>query len=653
MIKAFHFLLAFLFASSYLMGQTCYRKTPYQIVKKRVVDPKTIKPDPYDVRVFSNEAPYPGGDSYKDFLLRQKQRVTEKYPRKTGVSNANGSRSSVPKPTVIDTMGVKWNHPNGIQLVYGGTPNDNSIAVSDKYMVTAWNSKIYYHDLVADTPLINPNPGFTYITFDAFAGNNITTHSTFDPKILYDVGEKRFILMFLSVDRSDRNNTSKTVIGFSSTENPLDPWNVYEIDGNPRNDGHWSDYPQIALSEDELFFTINLLDGGDWVTDFKETIIWQIDKNSGYRGDNALTSVLWDSISYKGNPVRYIHPADFSQSKGKKNMYFLSNNAVPVNPGDTTKFSYDSLTLVEITNSIASGNSQINVSSSKTNTRIHTPPLGRQPNNAEPLWTNDCRILGAFYHDGLIQFVGMTADTSNGNAGIFHGFVMTGTTPFSCEINILSDPNMDLGYPNIAYVKSGSGNHCSVIGFDHSGPNNNPGMSCMFYQANSAGNTRNYSEILRVFDGAGYINTFQQGSERWGDYYGLQTDVVQQDEVWMAGYYGRSENQTPGVYVARVKTTPLASDKELNTNEKSLIKAYPNPSSSRVYVEFEVERAGVYQFNLYSAMGQHVSELTRVYVANGSNTLSFETAYLPPGTYFINVVRDQETIEQIKLVVKH
>jgi hypothetical protein len=633
-----------------LQGQNSFRSTPYKVTKKRVVKPREIKPNLFDPQIVAQEAPYPGGNSYKDFLFRQKLKVEKAFPRKESLQSFSTSRSAAENPILLDSMGIKWNHPNGPKLVVGGTPNDNSIAASENYLITAWNSRIYYHDLKADTPMINPSVGHTYISFGAFAGS-ITTSSTFDPKILYDASQKRFILMFLSIDRSDRNATSKTVVGFSSTENPMDPWHVYEIDGNPRKDGHWSDYPQIALSENELFFTINLLDGGDWVTDFKETIIWQIDKNSGYRGDSTLTSVLWDSIMFAGKPVRYIHPMDFSDPKGHNNMFFLSNNAVPVNPGDTTKFSYDSLTLVEITNSIASGNAKLMLSGDKPSIKIHTPPLGRQPAGGEPFWTNDCRILGGFYHNSLIQFVGMTADTSNGNAGIFHGFAEIGSASFQSSINIISDPAMDLGYPNIAYVKTNKGEHCSMIGFNHSGPNNPAGMSSLFYQSNTRQATGDYSDIVRLFDGKNYVNTFMQGNERWGDYLGMQTNPSVPSQVWMAGYYGQINN-TPGVYVSKVSLSPIANTKQ-NTQNQSSTKVFPNPSNTRFELEFNNPQDQLLTFELYDIQGKLVEQVHHEYINAGVHRLTFETFHLEPGSYVIKITNDGRLLESQRVVVSH
>ena len=52
---------------------------------------------------------------------------------------------------------------------------------------------------------------------------------------------------------------SKFKICFSTSNNPIDDWNVYLLPGDPLLTDHWTDYPAIALSEDEFFVTGNLL----------------------------------------------------------------------------------------------------------------------------------------------------------------------------------------------------------------------------------------------------------------------------------------------------------------------------------------------------------------------------------------------------------
>ncbi|MGB0391404.1 MAG: T9SS type A sorting domain-containing protein [Salibacteraceae bacterium] len=625
-------------------AQIEYRTTPFKIKKINTFEPRNAVPDKYDARVFSLEAPSPSGDSYKDFLFRQKEQISKDFPR-NGLLKDKASRAEAAKPIIVDTFGVFWNGPNGKTLVNGGNPNDNSTAFSDNFLIASWNSRIFFWDLKADTPLVNPPLGYTHIGFQDFAGN-IGLRGSFDPKILFDPNLNRFVLMFLDVDRADRFNTTKTIIGFSSTENPLDPWNVYEIDGNPMKNNTWSDYPQIAFSDKELFYSVNLLTGGDWVGDFQRTIVWQIDKNSGFNGDSTLNTVLWDSIYHNGQALRYFHTVGYGTEDMGDEMYFISNRAIPVNPDDTISYSYDSLFVAKIDNTISSGSAKLTVQKGKANTRTHTSPLAEQATGGKRFWTNDSRILGAFNYDGKIQFVGNSIDTTNGNSGVYHGFVDNIDGPLNVKVNIISHDTLDLGFPNIAYVGYGNGDQDALLGFNHSSPYDFAGFSTIYYDGNG-----NYSPITRVVEGNNYVVTNSYPtSERWGDYFGIQRNYTEQHSVWMLGYHGNT-NRTSGMYLAKIKGPKNLAGVSEN-KEKKEATVFPNPSVGRINVDFEVDKSSYITIELLNLSGQVIDKLLSTSVKSGRNQLSFETYAIPSGTYLLNIKSSGELITTKRIVIQ-
>ena len=44
-------------------------------------------------------------------------------------------------------------------------------------------------------------------------------------------------------------------VAFSSTNDPLDDWNVYMLVGDALDTNHWTDYPAISITDDDLFIT--------------------------------------------------------------------------------------------------------------------------------------------------------------------------------------------------------------------------------------------------------------------------------------------------------------------------------------------------------------------------------------------------------------
>jgi hypothetical protein len=95
---------------------------------------------------------------------------------------------------------------------------------------------------------------------------------------------------------------SEILVGFSQTNDPAGNWNVYTLNGNSFNDSTWSDYPIISLSDKDLFMTFNQVkDNVSWTVGFRQSVIWQINKQDGYAG-TPLQYNLWDSIQYNGVP---------------------------------------------------------------------------------------------------------------------------------------------------------------------------------------------------------------------------------------------------------------------------------------------------------------------------------------------------------------
>jgi hypothetical protein len=612
----------------------------------KTFEPRKVKAD-YAPLIENKEAPASLGASYRDYLQRTKLRIAAQFPMRPYYHS--GARAGAPAPVPLKDMGSYWNHPTlGSTLHVGGTPNDNSIAVSeDGFLLCSWNSSFYAHDLNADTPVFRPNNFQTTLGFAEFA-DTVATADLFDPKVLYDPQAKRFIAFYLSVNRSTPGNyvQSKTVIAFSSTSNPADPWYVSEIDGHPKGPLTWSDYPAIAITPDEIFYTVNLVENGKgWIDGFSETVIWQINKTEAYAG-KAPSMKLWSNIEYQGKPLRYFRPVHQGMGPRSNNMYFISNRSIPVEFEDTLRFSNDSLFLIEITGKANTGE-QIKVTPLKADCRYHTPPDGRQENN-HTLFTNDARVLGAVMHDNTIHFVGNSLDSTTGRAGIYHGIITGVSSSPSALLNILGHPTLDFGYPNIASTATVAGEQEVIIGVNHTSPTDYAGISAILYE-NNAG----YSDWVKIKAGEGYVNRITSPKpeyERWGDYSGIQRDWGKPKQVWMGGYFGRSDNFSGSWYA--LLSSPFQPVSAPQTHTKPLItKTYPNPFNDRIQVEFEMETGESITVKLWSLEGKVAALLGVFSATQGKNTLSFDAVSLPVATYLLEIRGKQFT--QTIPVVKH
>lgn len=649
----------FLMTSIGATAQVTYKKVPFTIKKTHTVNPREIQPA-YAPKLESLEAPSPDGPSYKSFVLKQKQISSTQYPRKQS-SVSYKSQATAPDPHIEKGLMMyrKALYPNGDTTLPagGGSPLDNTMAVSNNgILMGSVNSNVWAYDLNADTAMFKNNDGYAKtISFIQFAkpGVNIDpSEFPFDPKLVYDPIHDRFILIFLS---GRGPSDSKNVVGFSSTNNPLDPWHFYQITGNPNGVNEWTDYPAFALTENELFLTINLIEQGvSWQQGFRGSIIWQVKLEDGYQGKSTLTTHLWKDIKYGGKLIRNLNPIKGAHKPMGPNMYFISNRNFDVQN--------DSIFLVEVTDSIG-GSSSLNVKLGKLDEKYGMPPNGRQQdtdasNASSGLQTNDARWLGGFLLNNEIQFVGNTKNFTNGNAGIYHGFIknVNSSSP-TFTGKIISVDSLDFGYPNIAYVGTNPAkDKNSIIAFNHSSKTTHPGMSAVYYS-----NSGDYSNIVRLKEGEGYVNkhsspTGLNSYERWGDYFGLQRIFNEPGKVWAAGFYGLKTNQS-NTWFSKVSLTPGVSD---NSDEKSAAfnqskvesNLYPNPFIDRFTVDFYLENEEDLQFRILDLKGAEVVHLGTARGTKGANRFSFSMEPLTRGMYFLKIVSgDKELVT--KQIVKH
>ena len=193
-----------------------------------------------------------------------------------------------------------------------GTPNDNSVAISDSgYIVSVVNTNlVIYND--TGKQLLFRNLG-------SFASSLTLSGSISDPRVIFDPIHRKFIIAFFSGNNS---SNSTIVLAFSQSANPLSPWNFYALKGNPNNDTTWSDYPIISVTKDDFFITFNQLkDNEGWKTGFRYAAIWQVDKQKGFNGDSIKYN-YWDKIKYNNKSIWSICPVMKSGYPTDNKSYF-------------------------------------------------------------------------------------------------------------------------------------------------------------------------------------------------------------------------------------------------------------------------------------------------------------------------------------------
>jgi hypothetical protein len=594
--------------------QVDFNTTQYTGVKKLKTVNVSDLHDQYLPHLQNLEAPEVSGNSYKAFLAKQKDKISKLYPPST--SPIAKKRSFVNPPKVIKVFPIV-----GVQQ---GIPCDNHLAMNGGDIVSAGNFYMAVN---------NPNGTFkTKFTLDQFAQAAGISNQPFDPRLAFDPATNKYVFTFLAGSNSQNTDI---VVAFSQTDDPSGEWNIYTLPGNPNLLDQWTDYPMISLTNNHLYLTINLLkDGETWQAGFIETIIWQMDKNTGYDGiDLGVTKI--DGITFGGQNIRNICPAESATEAMFDDVYFVSNRNFATEA--------DTFFLIKIDPNAGDPNDMVNINLLNSDIPYGAPPNATQKEGF--LQTNDARVLEAFRLGDEIQFVGNTRNLDNNMAGIYHGIIENVNNP-QVTLNHIIGSDYELGYPGITYTGETSSDRDAIIAFNHTSKTRFPGVSAL-YSIPGEG----YSQIVQLGQGNNFVDMLNGDLERWGDYLGTQRDYNDPQTVWVAGFIGIGAKVNAPL-IARIQRPEMPTDTDDPLNIENTTTVFPNPLRDRTSIAFDVpENSQTVKVSLYKISGELIDNLyTSNNAKKGKNSFSFDTSALVKGTYLIKIILDNKEIKTHRIV---
>ncbi len=503
-----------------------------------------------------------------------------------------------------------------------GTPSDNTMAISNGgYIVTANNDGIEYY-----------NSSGTYLYFDFwydFFNDNTLTSSLYDPKLIYDSGSDRFVLVVL---HGSSANTSKVIVCFSKTNNPQDGWWVYKLTGNPLNNNCWFDYPSIGVSNNEIYITGNLYNNSNA---FNQSVVYQIPKYAGYVG-NSINWQYWSNLNSNPYPAMSLVPASFGhQGNYGPGIFFVSN-----------KFSGDNrIRLWDLTDDM-SGNPQLN--SYIINSSSYSPsPDAFQLGSTDRLSNGDCRIQNAFYLNGTIHYV-FHSDIGSGWNGVnYNRITVSSLTNQSSTFGLQN--SCDFSYPSVVPFSSSTLDKSVMIAFLSSSSFIYPQIRVV-----NCDNNFQWSSSKLVKAGETYVNLLN-GNERWGDYIGISRKHNSTiPRIWLSGCYGANISSynkfnTFKTWVSEIYGTPSNDLSKTESNNKFTL--FPNPVYDFLYIIFNAQSNQNIIIKVIDINGNIVKVLYNDIPRNGENKLTFNKGALSVGTYFINISSDSQTLINEKIII--
>ena len=588
-----------------LLAQVQYKTTTLQCPLSGTVHIQNCT-DTFLAQVRNLDIHEPDESAEYEALMRIKTVQQKKYPYKTNAHKALKTTAPLAAPTVSLSFVADSN---------SGTPPDNYLAVSkNNTCVSVMNSFISVLD--GNTGIMTKRTGLKTMSLPVGL-NNFMNDYRYDPKIIYDPLEDKFICIMLN----GVNAANYIVIGFSQSNDPKGNWNFYKFYGDYKGDTTWFDYPAITISKNEFYFTGNKLGfNTSWQAGFKNSVIYQIKKADGYAGQ-TLNYKIWDSIYYQGKPIRNLHPVKNGSSISAATPYFLSNRNFATQN--------DTVFLIRLTDTLNSTNASIQINPLKSNLAYGVAADGRQKDTSYSLATNDARILGAFKEGDEIQFVNTSINPSNGAASIYHGTIQQVSSNPSIQAQLLSIDSLDMAYPNISYFGVNNGNIVSVINCNYSGPRTFAGMHALISKSGQ------YSDWTNIKKGDSNIVVLSAKQQRWGDYTGSQIDWNFPGNAWVIGIFGNAK-RSYGNYMARLSSPYNVGIPPLVANKINAI-SYPNPCYQFTAIDFTLAASAILNFDMYNSNGQLVGHLLTQFCEEGQNRLQFNIGYLSAGIYHLIV----------------
>lgn len=591
-----------------LTAQLSYETTALAPLKLTTYDPMAEAQDFAPTFVY-HEAPNPDGGKYGDL----KERVAERFPRKAGLQLEN--RNILPGPEVIFDFKANSLAPS--------TPPDNSFGVSlDGTNISAVNSELDFVD--------GEGRRIFKRSLDAFSNGIASTAGKFDPRVIYDPEQDRFVMTWLAGTTPE---LSTILIAFSSSADISEPWFVTSIEGSPVA-GRWTDYPMISLSDKELFLTINLLqENTGWIEGFRGTVIYQIDKMQAFSGEDPNVK-MWDEIQYENQLIRNLHPVKSADEKLERETYFLSNKNFSIET--------DSIFILKINSDQYDPAVELETELRFTDTNYGAPPNALQEEGL--LQTNDARILDAYLLGDRVEFVGNTVDPATGKAAIYYGKIRNISTSKDVTGKIITHSERDLGYPGIAWTGIYEGDEESIIVAQYSSETEYAGISAMFTADGD------FSDWVVLKEGKNFVDILNADLERWGDYTGCQRKYDAPGMVWT----GSSAANVGGRYETRISvlSTPLdASTNEVENKDLGL-EVFPNPVSERVTISIEITDKEYLDLCLFDNEGRLVKRFFNSPPKKvGELEFSFDTSPLESGLYrFVAMKKGVEVMSESVVV---
>ncbi len=412
-------------------------------------------------------------------------------------------------------------------------PPDCSAAAGPDHLVNVVNTTIRFHQKDGTLDL--------QTSLASFFAPLTPLNATFDPKVIYDQYEQRFVVVTLErtdTANGDPFNSSRVFVAVSDDANPNGSWSVVAfntmltIGAFP----HWADYPGFAVDEEAVYIALNMFRFLGAGGSFGGTRLIVIDKGvaAGFYAGGAVSASLFDPYAGGGfaGTTQPAHTFDAPPAGVGTFLTLFSGLTDGVSEYIQVNRLDNPLTAPAFTNQF--------VNIGNIDDLAAALPSAPQLGTAATIETNDRRTLHAVWrNDSLWTTTTIDPKAGDPDAGEATAhWVEIDTTALGAlslaDSGSIGGEDIAIGthtsFPAIAVNDNGD----ATIGFSASASAIYPGAYFATRSPHDTAGTTGGSETLR----AGldfYIRTFG-GTNRWGDYSGIAVDP-ETDCFWVYNEY--------------------------------------------------------------------------------------------------------------------
>ncbi len=494
------------------------------------------------------------------------------------------------------------------------TPMDNSMAFGKGgFLVSAVNANFAVFD--------STGVRLQYSTFRQLTATPALNGRYFDPRVIYDIDQERFLMLILYGNTA---SDSRILLFVSKTANPLQGWYKLEIDGSPGSNAWWSDFPNLAVSQNHVVITTNLFgnDGGR----FQECGIWTVPKSNFYSGNGSSANFISGAANNKGRKPFTLTPAtDAERTAQGPGIYLLSTYAGGAKQVDVFYLNTEASSLLFF---------EANMNP------YELAADAAQKGSNFLLDIGDCRVTSAFYRNDLLHFV-FNRKSKLGRCEVFYGRL-------DLHNGLIAERSVSYGeesaYGAVAPVNRNPQKADVIVGFLFSGVNQYASYAYTYISDDMV-----VYPATVIQSGSKQVELLQNGEERWGDYTAACFDAFSDDaqSVWLAGSVASDQGAWNNLLV-RVNANSDLSEMELDR-----IQAFPNPFANRLSLHIQLEKNADIRVVLFDSKGKEVKQLYHQVVSKGNQLLQFEGLSLSPGIYMLQVWHTNSLLFSDKLLVAY